>query len=252
MAVKKMNEHPLKDKVAVVTGAGRGIGKAIAIAYAKAGASVVCAARTRQEIGQTVEIITGNKGKAIAVQTDVTDISSVHHLFQMAQNEYGGIDILVVNAGGNYDYCSIEKSDISNWQMTISVNLIGAYYCAKEAIPYLKARGGGKIITIGSGLGHRGAMERSAYACSKAGLWMLTRVLAQELLTENISVNELIPGPVETSMDKQRLLSPGQDLLFEGEWLKKPEDIVGLALFMALQPDHGPTAQSYSLMRRDN
>jgi len=121
--MEKMDQV-LKGKVTVITSAGRGIGNAIAIAFAKAGSSVVCASRTLSEIEETVRLI-----------------------------------------------------------------------------PFLKQRGAGKIITIGSGLGHHGFSAGSAYSCSKAGLWMLTRILAQELLPYNISVSELIPGPVLTSID---------------------------------------------------
>jgi 3-oxoacyl-[acyl-carrier protein] reductase len=249
-----MTELPLKDKIAVVTGAGRGIGQAIAVAYGHAGAAVVCAARTQTEIEQTVQIITAGKGQATAVKTDVTDLSMVMQLFQTAAQQFGGIDIVVINAGGNYDRRSVEESNAADWQKTINLNLVGAYYCAKAAIPYLKARGAGKIITIGSGLGHRGTVERSAYACSKAGLWMLTRVLAQELWAYNISVNELIPGPVITSIDDNQPSSQksGNALAFESEWTKMPEDVTALALFLATQPEIGPTAQNFSLMRRDN
>ena len=130
--------------------------------------------------------------------------------------------------------------------------MIGAYYCARVAIPYLRQRGAGKIITVGSGIGHRGLPSSSAYACSKAGLWMLTRVLAQELWQFNISVNELVPGPVITDRT-QDMQDARQDTVFaiDSEWIKTPEDVVSLALFLATQPDKGPTAQSYSLMRRD-
>jgi 3-oxoacyl-[acyl-carrier protein] reductase len=117
-------------------------------------------------------------------------------------------------------------------------------------VPFLKANGAGKIITIGSGLGHRGIEESSAYACAKAGLWMLTRVLAQELQRFNISVNELIPGPVDTGRLSDAFREQIVDRL--GEWVKEPDDVVDLALFIASQPDVGPTAQSFSLMRRDN
>ena len=126
---------------------------------------------------------------------------------------------------------------------TLRTNLIGTYYCAKAAILAMKNQGGGKIITIGSGMGHKGVAGSSAYSCSKAGLWMFTRILAQELWPYNISVNELIPGPVRTKM--------GGGLAIEGEWIKSPEAVVPLALFLANQPNVGPTAQSYSLMRRD-
>ena len=241
--------EPLKDKVVVVTGAGRGIGRAIAESFARAGASICCAARTASEIDAVANQINGNEGRAIAVPTDVTSLASVEAMFERVQTELGGVDVLVINAGVSSDKRTVEEGNPEAWVAAININLTGAYYCARAAIPYLKQRGAGKIITIGSGLGHKGTPKRSAYACSKAGLWMLTRVLAQELWEYNISVNELIPGPVDTSMTPATPDWAYQ--LGEGEWLKKPEDVVPLALFLATQPDVGPTAQSYSLMRRD-
>lgn len=189
----------------------------------------------------------------MAVQTDVTDLEAVRRMCWMTADAFGGIDILVINAGVNYDRRRVEDSQPEDWRATLEVNLIGAYYCAQAAIPYLKQSGAGKIITLGSGLGHRGKAGGSAYACSKAGLWMLTRVLAQELWPDNISVNELIPGPVETTMTFDILKErEGTVFALESEWIKTPEDVVPLALFLATQPAKGPTAQSFSLMRRDN
>jgi len=242
----------LKGKVAIVTGAGRGIGKAIALAYADEGASVCCVARTLVEIASTTKEIEQHGGNGLAVQTDVTHLESVRRMVKMTVDTFGGLDILVICAGGQYDRRLVEESVPEDWLMTLEVNLIGAYYCAKTAIPYMKQKGAGKIITIGSGLGHRGIPASSAYACSKAGLWMLTRVLAQELWQDNISVNELIPGPVKTasSVDPK---AEGSVLQYHtSEWLKEPEDVKPLAIFLATQPDKGPTAQSFSLMRRDN
>ncbi len=241
----------LAGKVAVITGAGRGIGKAIALAYADAGAAISCAARTAAEIQDTEKAIIQSGGRALAVPADVTRVDSVNSLFKTTADFFGSIDILVINAGAIYDRRTVEESSIDDWKRTLEVNLTGAYLCARAAVPYLKQRGGGKIITIGSGLGHRGNAGRSAYACSKAGLWMLTRVLAQELWEYNISVNELIPGPVETSMDAAAS-KKGTVFVISSEWIKTPEDVIPLALFLASQPAVGPTAQSFSLMRRDN
>jgi 3-oxoacyl-[acyl-carrier protein] reductase len=242
----------LQGKVAVVTGAGRGIGRAIAIAYGSEGAAVCCAARSLAQIQETAAAITHAGGHGLAVQADVIQWPSVEHLFQATVEEFGGVDIIVINAGAQYDRRHVEDSHAADWLATLEVNLIGAYYCAKAAIPHLKQRGAGKIITVGSGLGHRGLPGSSAYACSKAGLWMLTRVLAQELWPFKISVNELIPGPVTTEMSRDSQPAR-QDTVFaiDSEWVKGPEDVVPLALFLATQPDPGPTAQSYSLMRRD-
>ncbi len=172
-------------------------------------------------------------------------------MFKKVYKTYGGIDIVVINAGVDYNNTSVQESNIENWKTIIDINLTGAYYTARVSIPYMKKRGGGKIITIGSGLGHKGRADSSAYSCSKAGLWMLTRVLAQELYMFNISVNELIPGPVVTNMGNSSMKDSNSVFSIEGEWIKKPEDVRNLALFMATQPLVGPTGQSFSLMRRN-
>ena len=247
------NDGELSGKVALVTGAGRGIGKAIASGYANAGASVCCVARTRSDLDQTVAEIRSKGGTAISTLADVTDYESVVRAFQTAANEFGGIDIVVVNAGGNYDDShDVESGSPEQWANTVQVNLIGSYHTAHAAIPHLKGRGGGKIIAIGSGIGHRGRPGESAYASAKAGLSMLVRVLAQELWKHNISVNELIPGPVLTER-VARTFADRPDSVFriDSEWIETPEDVVPLALFLATQPDKGPTGQTYSLMRRD-
>jgi 3-oxoacyl-[acyl-carrier protein] reductase len=245
-------EQPLSGKVAIVTGAGRGIGKAIAQAYARAGAAVCCAARTVAEIHATVQEIVAAGGQGLAVPTDVTQRAAVQQMVQVTADTFGGLDILVINAGVGGGRQHVEDSDPEAWRTTLEVNLLGAYYCAQAAIPALKQRGAGKIITLGSGLGHRGMGGMSAYACAKAGLWMLTRVLAQELAPSHISVNELIPGPVVTSMAGAQAAQGQGVFAIEGEWAKSPDEVVPLALFLATQPAIGPTAQSFSLMRRDN
>jgi 3-oxoacyl-[acyl-carrier protein] reductase len=240
----------LKGKVALITGASKGIGKALAVGLASAGASIACVARTKELLDLPVDEIHQNGGRALALVADVTKEPQVQHMLQATVEHFGRLDILVLNAGGNLDHDLVEEGDSDSWRETVELNLFGPYYCAKAAIPYLKANGAGKIISIGSGVGHRGVPKASAYACAKAGLWMLTRVLAQELQRANISVNELIPGPVDTG----GLSGTARKSLVErhNEWLKKPEDVVQLAVFLATQPDVGPTAQSFSLMRRDN
>jgi 3-oxoacyl-[acyl-carrier protein] reductase len=242
----------LRGQCAIVTGAGRGIGKAIAIGFAAAGAHVCCVARTPEEIEATAREIAAGGGEAFASVADVVAIDAVQAMTQKAVERLGGLDILVINAGIDSGGKSVEESLPERWRATIETNLLGAYHCAAAAIPHLKRRGGGKIITIGSGIGHRGRPERSDYACSKAGLWMLTRVLAQELADFNISVNELVPGPVVTPLSREQASEGSGVFGIRGEWIKGPEAVVPLALFLATQPLIGPTAQSFSLMRRDN
>ena len=243
-----MTDKPLAGKVALVTGSSKGIGRAIALGYARAGAAVACAARSEDALNEVVETIQNEGGEAFAVVTNVTNEAAVEEMLEQTVNHLGGLDILVVNAGGNIGRGRVDEGSSEDWKATLDLNLFGAYYCIKAAIPHLKTRGAGKIITVGSGLGHNGLPGGSAYACAKAALWMLTRVVAQELAEHNISVNELIPGPVETGVLTDEFRKNVVEKYLE--WLKNPEDVVDLALFLATQPAVGPSAQSFSLMRR--
>src|SRR5439155_12009605 len=137
-------------------------------------AALCCVARTAADIEATVEAIRRAGGRATAVVADVTDLAEVRRALDVTSAEFGGLDLLVANAGGNLDYHTVEESYPVDWVATIQVNLFGAYYCAREAIPHMKRRGAGKIIFVSSGVGHRGFPATSAYACSKAGVWMLT------------------------------------------------------------------------------
>ena len=242
--------RPLAGQVALITGAGRGIGRAIAIGYAQAGAAIVCVSRTRAEVDETVRLVRAEGGQALAAPADVADFDAMSTLCTAAETEFGGIDIVVAAAGVALQNKPVEESDVEAWRGTIEVNLIGAFCTAKAAIPALKRRGGGRMIFVGSGMGHRGTPTRSAYAASKAGLNMLVRVLAQELADSNIAVNELVPGPVLTAFiagrEAQLRAATGAN-----EWFKQAEDVVPMALFMAAQSASGPTGQTFSLARRD-
>jgi len=241
----------LEDKVAVVTGAGRGIGAAIARGYAAAGARVCCAARTRSEIEATARMIADAGGQALAVPLDVTDAHSVEAALGTVAERWGGLDLVVINAGAGGGRKRVEECDpATDWQRILDVNLTGAFHCARLAAPHLRRRGGGKIIMLGSGMGHSSLHGTAAYSCSKAALWMLARILADELRGDGIAVNELVPGPVRTTMTAASAGQPGSVLNLSEEWIKAPEDVVSMALFIASLPDRGPTGQSFSLMRR--
>jgi len=257
--ITELARSALKNKVAIITGAGRGVGKAVSVAYARAGASVCCVARSKAEIEETAAEIQASGGAAMAVSADVSDLKAVQSAVDAAVRRFGGLDILVVNHGVSLALGRLEDTDPQQWRKTVEINLIGAYHCARSAIPHLKARGAGKIIIVGSGQGHQGTASTSAYSASKGGVWCLAQSLAAELVEFNISVNELLPGNVKTklyddSIAAMRANAPqGAGQLAQKrthEWLKGPEDVVPLALFLACQPDVGPTAQSYSLQRR--
>ncbi|MEO1016936.1 MAG: SDR family oxidoreductase [Pseudomonadota bacterium] len=244
-------DKPLLGKVALVTGAGHGIGEAIARSFGAAGAITICAARTTSEIEAVAGAIRTEGGDALAVTCDVTDLSQVTAMMAEIETQCGGLDVMMANAGGNVHRSAVETSDPEKWVAGVHLNLTSSYYCARAAIPLMKKRGGGRIILMGSGMGHRGVGGQSSYCVSKAGVWMLTRVLAEELITDNISVNELVPGPVITpATDAERAGARIAAFEMPGEWPKLPKDVAPLALFLATCPAPGPTAQSYSFMRR--
>ena len=190
----------LEGQVAVVTGAGRGIGRAIALAYAREGARVALAARSESELEQTAMAVSEAGGEAIAVGTDVTSQVATRNLAERVVERYGRIDVLVNNAGISGPVGPLQDNDIEDWVETINVNLTGTFLVCRSVIPVMLEQGGGRIINL-SGAGVANAWSNmSAYCSSKAAVVRLTEVLAQELESQGILVNALGPGSVHTSM----------------------------------------------------
>lgn len=240
----------LKEKAAVITGASRGIGRAIAEALAREGAAIGALARSQDALEQLCREIDDAGGRAIPLVCDVTDGQQVEQTINRAATELGGIDILVNNAGGGQERTVVGKDDPATWVRVIELNLHSVYFCCRAAIPHLRSRGGGTIINVGSGMGHQARAGNSSYNTAKAGVWMLTRCLALELWPDNITVNELIPGPVETDLTASLFQADKPHPVIESEWVKRPEEVAPLAVFLATQPSEGPTGQSFSLARR--
>lgn len=239
----------LQGKAAFITGAGRGIGRAVAQAFAREGAAVACVSRTAEQVHATVGLIEAAGGRAIACVGDVTDFSAMAAHCDRALHTFGALNLVVAAAGVSIENRTVEASDVDAWRKTIDINLVGAFCTAKATIPALRRSGGGNMIFVGSGMGHRGTPTRSAYAASKAGLVMLVQVLSEELIADGIAVNELVPGPVLTAFiaGREEQLKKGTG---GNEWFKTPEDVVPAALFLATQPLLGPTGQTVSLARR--
>jgi NAD(P)-dependent dehydrogenase (short-subunit alcohol dehydrogenase family) len=187
----------LKDKVAVVTGAGRGLGKQMSLALARAGAHIVAAARTREQIEETAAEVRALGRRTIAVPTDVRDSRQCDALVERCLQEYGRIDIMLANAGigeargHGLDLWGLSDDD---WRDGLEVNLSSALYCARAASRPMVDQGGGIIITVASGMGLRGNPEGLAYSAAKAGVIALTKSLAVLLVGRNIRVNCIIPG----------------------------------------------------------
>ena len=190
----------LDGQVAVVTGAGRGIGRAIALAYAREGARLALAARSETELEQCVTAVEELGGEAISVRTDVTSQTATERLARRVVQHYGRIDVLVNNAGISGPVGPLQDNDIAQWVDTINVNLTGTFLVCRAVVPVMLEQGGGKIINL-SGAGVANAWSNmSAYCSSKAAVVRLTEVLAQELEGKGIAVNALGPGSVHTTM----------------------------------------------------
>lgn len=191
----------LKDKVAIITGGGRGIGRAIAIAYAAEGARVVIAARNTTQLDEVIAEIEANDGEVLAVPTDVRLRSEVENLVQKTVDHFGRIDILVNNAGTNPRGPFLASTD-EEWELGWQINVMGVVYCCRAALAVMRQQGSGNIINIGSGMGQVGRSNLSVYCASKAALHGLTQSIAEEVWEDGIIANVLIPGPVKTELSK--------------------------------------------------
>jgi NAD(P)-dependent dehydrogenase (short-subunit alcohol dehydrogenase family) len=190
----------LEGQVAVITGAGRGIGRAIALAYAREGAKLALAARSEPELEEAVAAVLELGGQAIAVPTDVTSQADTERLAEAAVERFGRIDVLVNNAGISGPIGPLQDNEIDEWVDTINVNLTGTFLVCRAVIPAMLRQGGGRIINL-SGAGAANAWSNmSAYCSSKVAVVRLTEVLAQELEGKGITVNALGPGSVHTTM----------------------------------------------------
>jgi NAD(P)-dependent dehydrogenase (short-subunit alcohol dehydrogenase family) len=186
----------LQGKVSIITGAGRGIGKAIALRFAREGAVVVATGSTEETIDSTAGEIREQGGRAVSILTDVSDEASVRSMTEEAIREFGQIDILINNAGIIGPTAPVVSVERAEWDHTLAVNLTGAYLCAKHALPVMIERRAGRIINITSVAGLGGYALRSAYSVSKWGMIGLTRSLALEVGRYDITVNAIAPGPV--------------------------------------------------------
>ena len=241
--------QPLSGQTVLVTGGGRGIGRAIALAAANAGADVCVTARSAEQVEAAAAEINALSRKGIAEVCDVTDFDSVSSMIESAVSQLGKLDILVNNAGGGLERTPVGKDNPAVWKDVIEVNLLGTYYCSRQALPHLK-KSRGKIINVGSGMGHQARATNSSYNAAKAGVWMLTRCMAMQLWDEGVAVNELIPGPVATELTKDAFQAGVPHPQMGSEWIKQPEDVVPLAMLMMTQPEKGATGQCFSIARR--
>lgn len=228
----------LSDKIAIITGASSGIGRATAKLFAAEGAKLVLCARREPALDDTVTEIRDLGGEAVAVAGDVKDEAVAKALVETARTRFGGLDIAFNNAGTVGELAPVPDISVASWRETLDVNLTSAFLAAKYQIPALLARGGGALIFTSTFVGHTvGFPNLGAYAASKAGIMGLVQVIAAEFGPKRIRANALLPGGTDTPMGREVINTPEIRSFVEGlhamKRLAEPEEIARSALFLA-------------------
>jgi 3-oxoacyl-[acyl-carrier protein] reductase len=229
------NRTDLSDKVAIVTGAGSGVGRATALALADAGMAVALVGRRREPLAETVERIVANGGRARVVPADVGDEAAVDAAVARTVTELGGVDALIAAAGVGL-YGRVEGYSLADWEATLTTNLTGVFLCARAVLGPMRERGGGAIVAVGSGAGKQGYPELAAYSASKFGLLGFMQSLAAEVGDAGIKVATVLPGSILTGFagaDPDQKLAAAQDA---GRKYLEPEDAAEAILFLLRQP----------------
>jgi len=232
----------IKDKVALVTGGGRGIGRAICLRLANEGAKVAVVDILEQEAAQTAEEIKAKGAQALALKTDVTQLDQVRACVQKIKDTWGAVDILVNNAGWDKVEPFVD-SQPETWDKVIAINLKGPINFCHAVIPQMIERGAGKIITISSDAGRVGSTGEAVYSACKAGVIGFSKTLARELARSKINVNVVCPGPTDTALLKQVTVGERGARIIEAmtkavpfRRLGQPEEIANAVAFFA-SPD---------------
>lgn len=231
-----MAEFSLEGKVALVTGASRGIGRAIALRLANAGAKVVVSSRKLEGVQVVADEIAAGGGQALAVQAHVGRPEEVTALVARTVEAFGRIDIAVNNAATNPHFGPLLTADEGQWDKILSTNARGPFYVCRAVVPYMQTQGGGKILNVASIAGLRPSPGMGLYSISKAALIALTQVLALELGPANIQVNAIAPGVIRTRFSQALWQTPQvADAILAHLPLGRfgePEDVAGLALYL--------------------
>src|ERR1700756_291169 len=225
----------LEQRIAIVTGAGQGIGRAIARGFAREGAGVVIADVNEKSAMSVKDEIEAGGGRALAIRTDVSSEISVQTMAKKSVEEFGKIDILVNNAG-IFPTGSVEEMSEEDWDRVIGTNLVGAFLCSKAVVPKFLEQGSGRIISLTSGRAFQGAKHGAHYAASKAGIIGFSKSLALELAPHGITVNVICPGITDTAQPRghqteEEMYAQGQRIPLGR--IGQPEDLVGPAIFLA-------------------
>jgi 3-oxoacyl-[acyl-carrier protein] reductase len=228
MRIEIMNQ-----RIALVTGASRGIGRACVEALAASGHRVVLAARSAEKLEEVATAVRANGTETFVVEVDLASVESIKAAFARASKEFGRIDILVNNAGITKDGLAVRMKP-HDWEVVLQTNLSGAFYATQQVLPAMMRERWGRIVNISSVVGEMGNPGQANYVASKAGLIGLTKSLAQELGSRNITVNAIAPGFVETDMTHGLSAELKQKMLDQTplKRMGKPEDIASAVKFL--------------------
>lgn len=226
----------LVGKVVVITGAGSGVGRAVAVALADAGATPVLLGRSAEPLAETAALVHQAGGSSWSITADVGDADAVHAAYAQAASELGGIDATILAAGiGRYG--PIESYALKDWEATLATNLTGPFLCAQAAIPHLRQCGGGQIIAISSGAGKQGYAQLAAYSASKFGLMGLMQGLAAEVGGEGIKVSVVVPGSIMTPFGGRSVAEKQAAMAHDtGRKYLEADDVAEAILFLLRQP----------------
>ena len=249
----------LAGKAAIITGAGRGIGKAIALAFANEGADMLVASRTLSEVMATAEEARALGRHAVALEVDVSNLDDVERMVAQSLEEFGKLDILVNSAGIYGAIGPLVDNDPEKWVQTVRINLFGSFFCARAVLPVMIRQRRGKIINLSGGGASSPLPNFSAYAASKAAIVRLTETLAEEVKGFNIQVNAIAPGAVNTRLTDEILAAgaaAGEQALTVARRVKEKEGVTPeaageLAVFLASDDSDGLTGRLISAVWDD-
>src|ERR1700730_5312518 len=244
-----MTTRPLAGQRAVITGGGRGIGRAIAHRLADQGADVAVLARTRAEVARVAEEVTARGVRGVGIPADLTTYSACRNAIDAAREALGGVEVLVNNAGWTLTTDFLEE-DEPYWRRVIDTNLWGVIYCSRAALEWMAAHGGGVIVNVASDAGRVGTGGEAVYSAAKGGVIALTKSLARELASRNIRVNCVSPGPTATEILTENTADPTHAARIERmirliplRRVARPEDIAEAVAFFCSDASRYITGQ---------